>query len=258
MGQRAEMFLGSRVLAHALHEPRFAIHADGYEVIVSIVLGRYRVRDARRLTPSGNRRVPVQPNPDPVTLLENNREADRNRSLDPIHCDVHDRVGSHPSCVPGRYHVPGNPLEPRTLRLRKVARELTANLRPSNPALIGTGTDQEHVRIVSEQLRNAVDVLRSVPLGVTVECPANSLLCSAIQSHRASRSRSKIDRTLPPERRANGRGTTRGETRAGCASLRQYTPRDCSRSRQGAGRQLALNRARRRCSWGRRSVTVSA
>ena len=138
--------------------------------------------------------MPVQPNPGPVSFLENNREADRKRSLGPIHCDVHDRVGSHPGCVPGRYDVPGNPLEPRTLRLRKVARELTTNLRPSNPALIGAGTDQEHVGIVSEQLCNGVDVFRSVPLGVAVERLANGLLCFAIQSHRASCSRSKIDR----------------------------------------------------------------
>jgi len=48
----------------------------------------------------------MQPDPDSVTLLENDGEADRNRSLGPIHCDVHDRVGSHPSCVPGRYDDP--------------------------------------------------------------------------------------------------------------------------------------------------------
>jgi hypothetical protein len=54
---------------------------DGYEVIASVVLRRYWVRDTRRLPSSDNRRVPVQPNPDPVTLLEDNGEADRNRSL---------------------------------------------------------------------------------------------------------------------------------------------------------------------------------
>lgn len=88
----------------------------------------------------------MQPDPDSVTLLENDGEADRNRPLDPVDDGVCDRVGGNPCTIPRRGNVLRNPLEARALGFSKVASELAPNLSPSDPALVSAGADQDHGR----------------------------------------------------------------------------------------------------------------